>query len=155
MPLNKMWTFWHDGGYEIWLYENNYLPAVVFYTNAQDNIAAHFSIDYDRDWLPLRLNFQNNTYGAEGRGDVVFDFDSQKLLKGLSLRFDGVKGVSLRLDASLLFGGEPGPESFRVIPPFGFRKLNRDHLKLMILTQISGGLLKLKKYGINIKNFKF
>ncbi len=51
VPLKKMWTFWHDGGYELWLYEGTNLPAVVFYTNNDDNIFANFNIDYDKNWL--------------------------------------------------------------------------------------------------------
>ncbi len=155
MALNKLWTFWHDGGYEIWIYQTTKLPAVVFYTNIYDDVYANFTIDYDQSWMPARISFQNNSLGAEGSGDLVFQFNRDRVLTGLSLKFQGVNGVSLYLDATLLFGGEVPRDAFRIIPPFGFRKLNRDHLKLMLLTQISGGLLKLKKHGLNIKNFKF
>lgn len=155
MALNKLWTFWHDGGYEIWIYQTTKLPAVVFYTNLDDDVYANFTIDYDRYWMPSRISFQNNSLGAEGSGDLVFQFDRDRVLTGISLKFLGENGVALHLDATLLFGGAPLEDAFRIIPPFGFRKLNRDHLKLMLLTQISGGLLKLKKHGFNIKNFKF
>jgi len=155
VPLKKMWTFWHDGGYEIWLYEGTNLPAVVFYTNNDDNIFANFNIDYDKNWLPFRINFNNNSVGAEGRGDLVLEYNEKRLLRGASLRFDGTRGISVRADTTLDFGGEPAADTFRILPPFGFRKMNKDHLKLMIMTEISGGLLKLKKYGINLKNFKF
>ena len=155
MAINRMWTFWQDGGYEIWLYQTSKLPAVVFYTNVDDNIFANWRFDYDGAWMPNRISFQNNSTGAQGSGDVVFDFDGEHQLSGLSLKFNGDRGVSLRFDATLYFGSEPEKEAFRIIPPFGFKKINRDHLKLMLMTQISGGLLKLKRYGINFKNFKF
>ena len=155
IPLRKMWTFWHEGGYEIWLHHGSFLPAVVFYTNVDDNVFANFSIDYTREWLPFRIDFTNNSVNAEGRGDIVLDFASDRTLRGFSLRFDGNHGVSLRADATLDFEGAPASDAFRILPPFGFRKMNRDHLKLMIMTEISGGLLKLKKHGINFKNFKF
>ncbi len=155
MPIKKMWTFWHQGGYEIWIDQKTKLPAVVFYTNRDDNVYANFTIDYDDDLLPKRISYTNNSLKSEGTGDFIFTYDQQKMLSGVSLRFDGDKGMSLRLDATLAFGGALGADAFRVIPPFGFKKINRDHLKLMILTQISGGLLKLKKHGVNFKNFKF
>lgn len=155
ISMRKMWTFWHDGGYEIWLDQATKLPLVVFYTNTDDNIFANFSIDYTSDRMPIRINFNNNSVGAEGRGDIVLDFDRARMLRGFSFRFNSDKGVSMRADASLLFGAAPPSDSFRILPPFGFRKMNRDHLRLMVLTEVSGGLLKLKQYGINIKNFKF
>lgn len=155
MPLNKLWNFWHDGGYEIWVYRDNWMPAVVFYTNNDDNVYANFSIDYDRDNMPMRISYNNNSLKSEGNGDIVLNYDRDKMLRGFSLKFESERGVSLRMDATLAFGEAPEKEAFRIIPPFGFKKLNRDHLELMVLTQISGGLLKLKKYGINFKNFKF
>lgn len=155
IPLRKLWTFWHDGGYELWIYDSVKLPSVVFYTNVDENIFANFSIDYDRDWLPKRITFQNNSAGAEGNGDLLFTFDSNGLLSGISLKFIGSNGVDLSLTASLNFESGLREDAFRVQPPFGFRKLNRDHLKVMLMTQISGGLLKLKKHGLSLKNFKF
>ena len=155
MPMNKLWTFWHDGGYELWVYRDSYLPAVVFYTNNDDNVYANFAIDYDRDNMPMRITYNNPSLKSEGNGDIVLNYDRDKMLSGFSLRFESERGVSLRMDATLAFGETPDKDAFRIIPPFGFKKLNRDHLELMVLTQISGGLLKLKKYGINFKNFKF
>ena len=155
MPLRKLWTFWHDGGYEFWLHSASHLPAAVFYTNVEDNVFANFTIDYDERWLPTRIVFRNNSLGAEGEGDLVFQFDNERMLSGISLKFDGNNGVSLRFDAVLSFAEAPAGDAFRIIPPFGFKKLNRDHLKLMLMTQVSGGLLKLKKYGVKLKNFKF
>ena len=155
IPLRKLWTFWQDGGYEIWVDRASELPVTVFYTNTTDNIYANLTIDYDSEMMPMRINFQNNSLKSEGNGDVIFHYDRDRMLRGLSLKFDGVRGVSLRLDATLAFGGEPDESLFRVLPPFGFQKINRDHLRLMVMTQISGSLLKLKKHGINFKNFKF
>ena len=155
MKLNKLWTFWKDGGYEIWLDRGKRLPRVVFYTNSTDNVFANFELEYDDQDLPKRINFNNNSLKSEGSGDVVLSYTREKTLRGFNIRFDGPAGMSFRMDASLLFGKEPAPDAFRVIPPFGFRKINSDHLKLMVLTQISGGLLKLKKHGVNFKNFKF
>ncbi|CAM2067791.1 hypothetical protein SCOR_20600 [Sulfidibacter corallicola] len=155
IPLNRIWTFWQDGGYEVWLYRATHLPAVVFYTNTRDNVFANLTFHYDDRWMPTRIVFNNNSVNAEGRGDLVLTYDSQKLVRGFSLDFEGNNGMSLRLDTTLSFGGKPEDNLFRVLPPFGFKKLNRDHLQLMLLTQVSGNLLKLKKHGFNLKNFKF
>jgi len=155
MALEKFWTFWHDGGYELWIDKITKLPVVVFYTNADDNVFANFSIDYDRQYRPSRITFVNNTVDAEGSGDLVLSFDSDGLLRSFNLKFEGANGISLRFDATLDFIAETAADAFRVVVPFGYRKINRDHLKLMILTQLSGGLLKLKKHGVNIRNFKF
>jgi len=155
MAIRKLWTFWHQGGYELWIDQKTKLPAVVFYTNRDDNVYANFSFDYDEDLLPKRITYTNNSLKSEGTGDLILTYDDQKMLNGISLKFDGERGMSTRLDATLAFGAALDADAFRVIPPFGFKKINRDHLKLMILTQISGGLLKLKKSGVNLKNFKF
>ncbi len=155
MPLSRLWTFWADGAYEIWIYRSSKLPAAVFYTNVDDDVYANFTFAYDRQWLPTRVTFNNNSAGASGSGDLIFSYADDRTVKGVSLRYSGDNGVYLNLDASLLLRGAPGPGAFRAIPPFGFRKLNRDHLKVMLLTQISGGLLKLKKHGFSLKNFKF
>jgi len=155
VPLRKLWTFWHDGGYEIWLHDGTYLPAVVFYANNDDNVFANFSIDYNRENMPFRIDFNNGSVGARGRGDLVLDFSGDRILRGISLRYDGADGISISADATLSFEDEVSEREFQIRPPFGFRKMNRDHLKLMILTEISGGLLKLRKHGINFENFKF
>lgn len=155
VSLDKMWTFWQEGAYEIWIHKQVKLPMVVFYSNPEDNIFANFRFDYDSDWLPQRISYVNNSTGASGRGDVVMSFDDARLLTGLSLKYDGDNGISLNLNATLDFLEAVEADAFRVIPPFGHRKINMDHLKLMVMTQISGHLLKLKRHGINLKNFKF
>ncbi len=155
IPLNRLWTFWQDGGYEIWLYRATHLPAVIFYTNTRDNIYLNLTFTYDQQWLPTRISFNNNSVKSEGRGDLVFNYNEQRMIQGVSLSFDGDNGVSLRLDANLDFQGEPDASAFRILPAFGYKKLNGDHLKLMLLTQASGNLLKLKKHGFNLRNFKF
>lgn len=155
IQMNKLWTFWQDGSYEIWVYKVSKMPAVIFYTNTEDRIFANMDFIYDRDWLPKRIDFRNNSIEADGRGDIIFTYDDDKMLSGMSFSFDGDKGVSIRLDTTLRFLNVVERDAFRAIPPFGYRKINKDHLKLMILTQVSGGLLKLRKHGINFRNFKF
>lgn len=155
ISMQKLWTFWQDGAYEIWVFKVSKLPAAVFYSNSSDNIFANFTIDYNKDWLPQRFNYRNNSIDQEGSGDLVFTYDSQRMLSGISLKYEGLRGVSLQFDTILSFSDTTPNQAFRMIPPFGFRKMNRDHLKLMVLTQVSGGLLKLKKHGVNLRNFKF
>lgn len=155
IQMRKLWTFWQDGSYEIWVYKVSKLPAVIFYTNTDDRIFANMDFIYNRDWLPTRIDFRNNSVEADGRGDVIFTYDDQKMLSGISFNFDGEKGVSIRLDTTLRFLNLVERDAFRAIPPFGYRKINKDHLKIMIMTQVSGGLLKLRKHGINFRNFKF
>jgi len=153
IPIKKLWTFWHSGGYEIWIYEDTFMPAVVFYTNVADRIFANFSIDYDRQGFPYRLALNNNSAGFEGTGQIDMVFDEQGLIKGLRMQVDSNKGHALLFDGNLSFASEAGEP--RALPPFGYKKVNRDHLKLLITTQVAGGLLQLKKNGVNIKNFKF
>jgi len=156
ISLKRIWTFWQDGAYEIWVHRNTRLPAAVFYTNVDDQIYANFEFDYDRNWLPIRIVYNNNSVGSEGRGDLVLDFGEDRLLRGMSLNFSGDNGLELAFDATMFFEAEPpGGDVFRIAPPFGFKKVNHDHLKVLVLTQISGSLLKLKKHGVNLRNFKF
>jgi len=155
ISMKRLWTFWQDGAYELWVHKNTRLPAVIFYTNVDDQIYANFRFQYDRNWLPERISYNNNSVGSEGKGDLILDFGEDRLLRGASLNFVGNNGLSIQLDATLFFKSEPVGDVFRILPPFGFRKVNHDHLKILILTQISGSLLKLKKHGINIRNFKF
>lgn len=155
ITLKKLWTFWQDGGYEVWVYRDAKLPAAVFYTNSPDYIFANLVIDYDKDWRPKRISYNNNSIEQEGDGDLVVTFDRQGMISGFSLKYEGSRNISLHISATLAFR-ETGPvDAFRASPPIGFRKVNRDHLKLMILTQVSGGLLNLKKHGVNLRNFKF
>ncbi|CAM2008340.1 hypothetical protein [Acanthopleuribacter pedis] len=155
IPLKRLWTFYQEGGYEIWLYRATHLPAVIFYTNTRDNIYMNMTFRYDNQWMPTRITFYNNSVKSEGRGDLVLSYDENRMIQGASLTFDGDNGIALRLDANLAFGGEPAATAFRILPAFGYKKLNSDHLKLMLLTQASGNLLKLKKHGFNLRNFKF
>lgn len=156
ISLKRIWTFWQDGAYEIWVHRNTRLPAAVFYTNVEDQIYANFKFDYDRNWLPIRIVYNNNSVGSEGHGDLILDFGEDRLLRGMSLNFSGDNGLELAMDATMFFGAAPPSDDvFRIAPPFGFKKVNHDHLKVLILTQISGSLLKLKKHGVNLRNFKF
>ncbi|MCB1052171.1 MAG: hypothetical protein H6510_06405 [Acidobacteria bacterium] len=155
MPLNRLWTFWHDGGYEIWVYQDNFLPAAIFYTNGPDLIFANLTFHYDRNHFPTEISFVNNSVGFEGEGSFRLAFNANGILEGFRFEFNGQRGQTIRLDASLDFEFLARPEPLRALPPFGYQKVNRDHLKLLMMTQITGGLLQLKKYGLNIKNFKF
>jgi hypothetical protein len=155
VSLDKLWTFWQAGAYEIWIHRQVKLPMAVFYSNPEDNIYANFRFDYDGDWLPQRISYVNNSTGASGSGDLVLNFDDANLLTGMNLKYFGENGIAIEFAASLDFLENVDADTFRVIPPFGHRKLNMDHLKLMVMTQISGHLLKLKRHGINLKNFKF
>ncbi len=155
IPIQKLWTFWYDGGYELWIYADNYLPAALFYTSVDDNIFANMTIDYDREHLPKRIAIQNNSVGFDGQGELLLDYTADRVLRGLRLTFDSQKGHSIRMDLALDFLKGYDSDKFKILPPFGYKKVNRDHLKLLITTQIAGGLLQLKQHGVNIKNFKF
>lgn len=155
MPINKLWTFWHDGGYEVWIFADNFLPASIFYTNIDDNIYANLELDYDQSHMPQRISIQNNSIGFQGQGELLLDYREDRVLRGLRLSFDSEKGHSMRIDLNLEFNNATHADAFKVLPPFGYKKVNRDHLKLMLTTQIAGGLLQLKKNGVNLKNFKF
>lgn len=155
IQMNKIWTFWQEGGYEVWVDRENHMPVAIFYTNTQDNIFANLAFHYNEDLRPTKIVIINNSPKADGFGEILLTYDEQGLLSGGSLSYNGNNGISLRLDASLLFDSLANEDAFRVFPPFGFKKVNRDHLQLLLLTRISGGLLKLKKYGVNLQNFKF
>lgn len=155
VPMSHFWNFWKEGGYELWIYADTNLPATLVYSNTEDNIYANLTFRYNREHLPTSVVINNNSIGAEGTGELRLTYDGNRMVDGLDLRFDSDGGISLELSASLLFGARLEKDAFRVLPTFGYKKVNRDVLKLMVMTKISGGLLRLKQYGVNIKNFNF
>lgn len=155
MPVRRMWTFWQDGGYELWVYLDNHMPAALFYTNVDDNIFANLTFDYDPNHMPRRIALKNNSVGFEGQSEIQLDFDTQGLLRGFSINFEGFDGQVVRGDADIVFTRMQDTSMFRMLPPLGYKKTNKDHLKMLLTTQIAGGLLQLKQHGVNIRNFKF
>jgi hypothetical protein len=153
MPLKRLWTFWHDGGYEVWIYADNYLPAAFFYTNGPDLIHASVSFHYHKPTLPHAISFQNNSTGFEGKGEFELAYDAEGLLESVDFQFSGDRGQRIQLECSLSYSKEN--EALKALPPFGYQKVNADHLRLLLTTQMTGSLLQLRKYGLNIKNFKF
>lgn len=153
MPLKRLWTFWHDGGYEVWIYADNYLPAAFFYTNGPDLIHAWITFHYNKPTLPHAISFQNNSTGFEGKGEFQLGYGAEGLIESVRFQFSGERGQRILLDCSLDFSKED--EALKALPPFGYQKVNADHLRLLLTTQMTGSLLQLRKYGLNIKNFKF
>lgn len=155
IPIQRMWTFWRDGAYEIWVFQDTLMPAAVFFTGVEDNVFANLRFSYDQEAMPVRIDIENNSPGFEGRGSIVFHFDRDQVLKEMRLDFSSDQGHDVRLDARVGFASIDPEDDLRLIPPFGYQKVNQEHLKLLVSTQLAGSLLNLKKNGINLRNFKF
>ncbi|PIE89936.1 MAG: hypothetical protein CR997_08975 [Acidobacteria bacterium] len=155
VPMNRIWTFWQTGQYEVWIYQGSKLPAAVFYANPDDHIYANFTIDYNQSFLPDLFVLQNNSTGFEGRTEIRLHYTRKGLLELVSFEFHTSDGHQMHFNARLRFLQEAEDGLISGIPPFGYQKINQDHLKLLLMTQTAGNLLNLKQHGLKLKNFKF
>ena len=155
IPMSHLWTFWQSGKYEVWIFQGSKFPAAVFYSNPEDHIYANFTIDYNEQLLPELFVLQNNSSGFEGHTEIRFDFDENRLLELVSFRFHTSEGHQMSFDARLNFLKEVEDGLISGIPPFGYQKMNQDHLKILVMAQMAGNLLNLRQHGLKLKNFKF
>lgn len=155
VPLNRLWSFWQDGEYELWVYQDTYLPAAVFYANREDHIYANIIVSYHSDLLPSSFLLTNNSTGFEGRADIQLDYAEDRTISRVSFKMRSSDANDMSFDAHLAFKSDFDQRDLQGIPPYGYQKLNPDHLKILILTPIIGNLLNLRQQGLNLKNFKF
>lgn len=155
VPLNRLWTFWQTGEYELWLFQDSYLPAAIFYANEEDHIYANITVAYHDSGLPAAFQLQNNSTGFEGSANIVLDYHEDRTLSRVAFKMRSSEGHDMTFEALLTFKEDVDPRQFQGIPPFDYQKLNPDHLKLLILTPIVGNLLQLQQQGLKLKNFKF
>jgi hypothetical protein len=155
VQMNRIWTFWQDGKYEVWVYQASHLPAAIFYSNPNDHIYANIEIQYKDGILPSAFFLQNNSSGFEGSSDIQLSYADNRTLQRIFFKMHSSEGHDVSFDAFLGFKSVVNTEDLRGLPPIGFRKMNPDHLKLLIMVQVAGNLLNLQKHGLHLKNFKF
>jgi len=155
VPMNKIWTFWQDGQYEIWLYQSTKLPAAVFYSNPEDHIYANIRFLSGADGLPNTLIFQNNSAGFQGHSEIELLFHPNHTVQQVTFSMRTTQGHDVSFQAEISYQDQFDPRFFQAIPPFGYQKMNPDHQKLLILAQVAGQLLNLQNHGLQLKNFKF
>jgi len=155
VPLNRLWTFWQSGEYELWVYQNTHLPATLFYANPEDHIYANMTFEYHSDLLPSSILLKNNSSSFKGRAKIQLEYDSDRTLNRVAFKMQTSEAHDMSFEAQLSFKSEFDPANLRGIPPFDYQKMNADHLKILMLTPIIGNLLNLQQQGLKLKNFKY
>lgn len=155
VPMNRLWTFWQEGQYELWIFQGSHLPAAIFYSNTDDNIYANITFSYNSRLLPSLIMLQNNSSGFEGGSEIQITYSPDNTLQRIAFYIHTSDGHDLSFDAQLAFSSLYEERRLIGIPPFGYQKMNPDHQKLLIIAQFAGNLLNLKQHGLKLKNFKF
>jgi hypothetical protein len=155
IALNTLWTFWQSGTYELWIDQATHRPHALFFTNADHNIYANMTFLYNPEGLPALIELQNNSSGFEGRSEIALTFHPDNTMKSVDFSMENAQGLSLTFSAALSYQSQVSPFELLLIPPPQARKISPDQLKLLVLSQVAGQLLRLQQNGLRIRNFTF
>ncbi|RLE17454.1 MAG: hypothetical protein DRJ14_06400 [Acidobacteria bacterium] len=154
--LNALITFWKRGRITFTIRKKDFMPVRIEYENPEENIHSEITFAYaDKTRRPLRLDVSGNAAGVAGSGQASISYAPSGEFSAVSLQFDNALGQSVSLDLNLDFSTTADMSTLGFLPPMDAQRMAKQNLKLLMLTNIAGSLLRMQQAGINIKTIKF
>jgi len=154
--LDDLITFWKRGKISFTIRKKDFMPVRIVYENPEENINSEITFAYDgKTHRPLRLDVTGNAAGVAGSGQASISYSPTGEFSTVSLQFDNALGQSISLDLNLEFSGTADMSILGFLPPMDAQRMVKQNLKLLMLTNIAGSLLRMQQAGINIKTIKF
>jgi hypothetical protein len=147
-------TFWKRGTVVFFIRKKDFMPLKIEYTNPIENIQSELVFSYSNN-LPLTISVSGNAANIYGSGDLNLSYNEKGVLQSVSLDFSNQLNQSFDFSFSFVFSQNVNREEIAFIPPFGSNKMGKENLKLLILTNVAGTLLRMQQAGIKIKTLKF
>jgi len=154
--VDDLITFWKRGRVTFTIRKSDFMPMKIDYENPVQNIRSEIFFSYPTDsHQPVRADLTGNSGGIQGSGELAIGYDREGAIQSMVVRFDNQLGQMFAGDVTLNYRSEADPAAVRFLPPMGAQMMNRDNLKLLMLTNVAGSLLRMQQAGINIKTLSF
>ncbi len=147
-------TFWKRGTVIFFIRKKDFMPLKIEYENPIENIKSELVFSYSGN-KPLTISVSGDAAGVYGSGDLNLSYNEKGVLQSASLDFSNQLNQSFSFSFSLNFSKTVNKGDIAFIPPFGSSKMGKENLKLLILTNVAGTLLRMQQAGIKIKTLKF
>lgn len=153
--FNDLITFWKRGTVVFFIRKKDNLPMKIEYENPIENIKSELVFAYNQQNKPVTINVSGDSANVFGSGELQLSYDEKGILQNASLDFSNQLSQTISLNLTLNFLNNLNTDSVKFIPPFGSQKMGKENLKLLILTNVAGTLLRMQQAGIKIKTLKF
>ncbi len=154
--LDDLITFWKRGKITFTIRKKDFMPMRIEYENPEENIQSEITFAYaGKARRPIRLDVSGSAAGVAGSGQASISYAPSGEFSAVSLQFDNALGQSVSLDLNLDFSRTVDRSVLGFLPPMDAKRMAKQNLKLLMLTNIAGSLLRMQQAGINIKTIKF
>jgi len=148
-------TFWKRGTVVFFVRKSDYMPVKIEYENPIENIKSELVFAYGKNSKPIGVNVSGDAAGVFGSGEMAISYLEDGVMQSMSLDFSNQLNQAFSFSLSFNFQKNINKDSIMFIPPFGTQKMRQENLKLLILTNVAGTLLRMQQAGIKIKTLKF
>ncbi len=154
--VDDLITFWKRGRVTFTIRKSDFMPMKIDYDNPVQNIRSEIFFSYPTNSKrPVRADLTGNSGGIQGSGELSIGYDADGAIQSLTARFDNQLGQMFAGDISLNYRDRVDKAAAMFLPPMGAQQMHKDNLKLLMLTNVAGSLLRMQQAGINIKTLSF
>ncbi len=154
--LDELITFWKRGKITFTIRKKDFMPVQIVYENPEENIQSEIALSYNnKNHRPIRLDVSGVAANVAGSGQASVSYSPSGEFDSVSLQFDNALGQSFSLSLNLNFSKSVDASTLNFLPPMDAQRMAKQNLKLLMLTNIAGSLLRMQQAGINIKTIKF
>ncbi|BBB32136.1 hypothetical protein TTHT_0550 [Thermotomaculum hydrothermale] len=154
IKLKELLTFYKKGKVVFFIRAKDYLPLRIEYSNDEQNIDSTITFFYGNGKQPASMYVEGTAANVSGRGDASIGYGNG-ILSYIQLSFSNALNQSYTFNANFNFKPSVDKSEFLFLPPSDAQLMGRENLKLLILSNVAGTLLRMQQAGINIKTLKF
>lgn len=154
IKLNELLTFYKKGKVVFFIRKKDFLPVRIEYSNPEQNIDSVITFFYGNQKQPASMYIEGTAANVSGRGDASIGYGNN-ILSYIQISFSNALNQSYSFTANFNFKPTVDRSEFIFLPPSDAQVMGRENLKLLILSNIAGTLLRMQQAGINIKTLKF
>ena len=154
IKLKDLLTFYKKGKVVFFIRKKDFLPLRIEYSNTEQNIDSTITFFYGNQKQPASMYIEGTAANVSGRGDASIGYGNG-ILSYIQISFSNALNQSYTFSANFNFKPNVDKTEFIFLPPADAKAMGRENLKLLILSNIAGTLLRMQQAGINIKTLKF
>ena len=154
IKLSELLSFYKKGKVVFFVRKKDLLPVRIEYSNKEQNIDSTITFFYGNEKQPASMYVEGTAANVSGRGDASIGYNN-KVLSYIQISFSNALNQSFNFSANFNFKPKAEKSELMFLPPADAQAMGKENLKLLILSNIAGTLLRMQQAGINIKTLKF
>ncbi len=154
IKLSELLSFYKKGRVVFFIRKKDLLPVRIEYSNKEQNIDSTITFFYGNEKQPASMYVEGTAANVSGRGDASIGYNN-KVLSYIQISFSNALNQSFNFSASFNFKPKAERTELMFLPPPDAQAMGKENLKLLILSNVAGTLLRMQQAGINIKTLKF